>query len=71
MLSNTYKIASQTKVSGFINNRSDDDGRLRKVPLLIKHNGVLHANLALATVMSSLGTTSASVERDWDGPLFK
>ena len=71
VLSNTYKIASQTKVSGFINNRSDDDGRLRKVPLLIKHNGVLHANLALATVMSSLGTTSASVERDWNGPLIR
>jgi CHASE2 domain-containing sensor protein len=71
VLSSTYKIASQTKVSGFINNRSDDDGRVRKVPLLIKHNGMLHANLGLATVMSSLGTTSASIERDRNGPLIR
>ena len=71
VLSNTYKIASQTKVSGFINNRPDDDGRLRRVPLLIKHDGVLHANLTLATVMSSLGTTSGSIERDGNGPLIR
>jgi CHASE2 domain-containing sensor protein len=71
VLSNTHKIASQTKISGFINNRSDDDGRLRKVPLLIRHHGVVHASLALATVMSSLGTTSASIERDGNGPVVR
>jgi HD-GYP domain-containing protein (c-di-GMP phosphodiesterase class II) len=71
VLLNTYAIASQTKLSGFINNQPDEDGMLRRLPLLIQHNGVIHANLALASVMKSSGTASASIEWDRSGPLIQ
>ena len=71
VLLSTPEIASRTRVSGFINNQRDDDGLLRRLPLLIKYDGVIHANLALATVMKSLGTESAAIESDESGPLIK
>ncbi len=67
VLLNTREIASQTRSSGFVNNQPDDDGVLRRVPLLIKHDGVIHANLALATVMRSLGIVSGSIESNQSG----
>ncbi len=71
VLINTQKIVSQTRSSGFINNRIDDDGRLRYLPLLIRHNGVVHAHLALVTTMKALNITSASVEWDRSGPYIQ
>ncbi len=67
VLLNAGEIASQTKVSGFVNTMLDDDGVLRRLPLLIKYDGVVHANLSLATVMRSLGVSSGSIESDGDG----
>ena len=71
VLINTPKIASRTRSTGFINNQPDHDGRLRALPLLIRHQGIVHANLALATVMKSLGTDVASIESDANGPLIR
>ena len=67
VLLNAGGIAAQTKVSGFVNTQFDDDGVLRRLPLLIKYDGVIHANLSLATVMRSLGVLSGSIESDGDG----
>lgn len=60
-------IAKQSRTTGFINSRPDVDGVVRRLPLLIAHDGVVHANLALATVMKSLGVVDGVVARDDDG----
>ena len=67
VLVNAVEIASQTRVSGFINNQLDEDGVLRRLPLLISHDGAIHANLSLATVMRSLHIFSGSIESDANG----
>lgn len=67
VLTNAATIAKQTRFNGFVNNRIDDDGVLRRLPLLIRHEGVLHPNLALAAVMRATGVSSGSIESDVDG----
>ncbi|MEP7184317.1 MAG: CHASE2 domain-containing protein [Rhodanobacter sp.] len=60
-------IASQTRISGFVNSRVDNDGLLRRLPLLIEYHGVVHPSLALAASMRSLGVGSGRVESGVDG----
>ncbi|MEO6798419.1 MAG: CHASE2 domain-containing protein, partial [Rhodanobacter sp.] len=67
VLNSVDAIASQTRVSGFINSRLDPDGVLRRLPLLIEHDGVVHASLALAATMRALGVGAGQVESDADG----
>lgn len=67
VLENVDAIARQTRVSGFVNVRADNDGVLRKLPLLIEYHGVVHASLALAATMHALGVSSARVESGRDG----
>ncbi|MEO8406962.1 MAG: CHASE2 domain-containing protein, partial [Oxalobacteraceae bacterium] len=71
VLNNTYEISSQLKFSGFLNNQPDSDGMLRRVPLLIRHQGVIYPHLALATFMRSLGADAAAIEEDWNGPVIR
>lgn len=66
-LSSVDAIASQTRISGFVNSRPDDDGVLRRLPLLIEYAGVVHPSLALAAAMRSLGVASGRVESGVDG----
>lgn len=67
VLSNADGIASQTRVTGFVNNRLDDDGVLRRLPLLLRHDGAVQANLSLATTMRALGLSSGTIESDANG----
>lgn len=67
VLNSVDAIASQTRVSGFINSRLDADGVLRRLPLLIEYGGVVHPSLALAATMRSLGVDSGRVESGTDG----
>ena len=67
VLANVETIDRQTRVSGFVNIRVDDDGVLRRVPLLIAYHGVMHASLSLAATMHALGVSSATVESGRDG----
>lgn len=71
VLVNAGAIASQTKSTGFVNNQIDEDGVLRRLPLLIGHGGEVHPSLALATVMRSLGVSSGSIEADGNGPVIR
>lgn len=71
MLDNTIKISSQLKYSGFLNNQPDDDGILRRLPLLIQYNGVIYPHLALATWMRSLGVSRAEVGEGSYGPVIR
>lgn len=71
LLVNTRAIASQTRTTGFVNNELDDDGVLRRLPLLISHDGVTYANLSLATAMRSMGVRSGAIESDANGPSIR
>ena len=67
VLVNDPAIASQTATSGFVNTRLDDDGVMRRLPLLVSHDGAIHASLALAAVMRSMGVTAARIEEGGNG----
>lgn len=67
VLDSVDAIASQTRISGFVNSRLDADGVLRRLPLLVEYDGVVHPSLALAATMRSLGVGSARVESGVDG----
>ncbi|WP_218119044.1 HD domain-containing phosphohydrolase [Methylophilus rhizosphaerae] len=67
VLDNVEAIARQTRVNGFINMRVDDDGVLRRMPLLVTYHGVMHASLSLAAAMRVLGASSARVTSGRDG----
>jgi len=67
VLDNVPAIASQTRISGFVNTQPDEDGVLRRLPLLIEHDGVVHASLALAATMRALKLSSGHVENGRDG----
>lgn len=67
ILENVDAIASQTRISGFVNSRLDADGVLRRLPLLIEYRGLVYPSLALAATMRSLGVGSGRVESGVDG----
>ena len=71
ILSNAPAIAGVTRTTGFVNQSSDDDGLLRRLPLLIAYDGVVHPSLPLATAMRALGVSSGTVETSRDGPLLR
>jgi HD-GYP domain-containing protein (c-di-GMP phosphodiesterase class II)/CHASE2 domain-containing sensor protein len=48
--------------SGFLNAAPDSDGILRRVPLLIQHNGRVYPSLALAAVAAARGVRHADLE---------
>lgn len=70
-LVNAPAIASQTVATGFVNSQGDADGVLRRAPLLIRHDGVLHPNLALAALLRAHGSPAAQVEATGNGPVLR
>ena len=71
ILNNTYEISSQLKFNGFLNNQPDSDGMLRRMPLLIRHQGIIYPHLSLATYMRSIGADSAAIDEDGNGPIVR
>ncbi len=67
LLLNAGEIASQTRFSGFVNNQIDDDGVLRRLPMLIQRDGIVYPHLSLATVMRSMGVSTGTIESDDNG----
>ncbi|MBN1905157.1 MAG: CHASE2 domain-containing protein [Deltaproteobacteria bacterium] len=51
VLSNLKIFYEKTEISGFSNSVSDDDGILRRIPLLIRYHGAIYPSLALASVL--------------------
>ena len=49
-------LAKAADASGFLNAVPDDDGMLRRLPLLIERDGRLYPGLGLAAVMAATGT---------------
>ncbi|WP_295518206.1 CHASE2 domain-containing protein [uncultured Pseudomonas sp.] len=68
VLDSVPAIASQTRFSGFINSQRDSDGVVRRVPLLMSHQGIVHPSLALAATMRALGLTHGVIESGPVGP---
>ena len=66
-MSNAEPIAAQIRATGFMNVQPDADGVLRRMPLLIRHAGVIHASLALATTMRALDVSTGTIELDANG----
>ncbi|MEE4243688.1 MAG: CHASE2 domain-containing protein, partial [Desulfopila sp.] len=64
ILCNEERLRSSTHLSGFINTLDDEDGVLRRIPLLISYEGALYPGLALATLMHALQTDTISVQRE-------
>ncbi|MBM4349323.1 MAG: CHASE2 domain-containing protein [Deltaproteobacteria bacterium] len=50
--------------SGFFNVSPDSDGILRRVPLVVEHQGKFYPSLALATLMRSLGVKDVLLKTD-------
>lgn len=67
VLDNLDAIASRTRASGFVNVAVDDDGVLRRLPLLVEYKGVLYPSLALAATMRALQVPSGQVVVGRDG----
>lgn len=70
-LCNTPEINHLLKFNGFINSMLDADGMMRRLPLLIEHNGAVFPNLSLATFMHSLEIDHAEVTAGKYGPVIK
>jgi HD-GYP domain-containing protein (c-di-GMP phosphodiesterase class II)/CHASE2 domain-containing sensor protein len=70
LLSNAAPIAERTRTTGFVNMR-DEDGVLRRLPLLIRHAGTIHPSLALAAAMHAAGVSSATIESGFNGLTLK
>ena len=71
MLENTHKIYSQLKYVGFLNSQPDEDGMLRRLPLLLQYRGIIYPHLSLTTLMRSVGESSIEIERDSYGPVIR
>ena len=67
VLENVDAIASQTRVSGFVNMALDDDGVMRRLPMLLAYNGVVYPSLSLAATMRALDVPSAEVVEGPEG----
>ncbi len=53
--------------SGFLNGRSDPDGRIRRLPLIIAHGRSVYPNLALAALMAGTDNPPIGISRDHGG----
>jgi adenylate cyclase len=70
LLANAPAIARRTRTSGFVN-MNDEDGVLRRLPLLVSHAGVIHPSLALAAAMHTAGVTNGTLVDGRDGPVLR
>ncbi len=69
LLCNTEKLENPENISGFINTLDDEDGILRRLPVMIKHNDSFYPNLALAVVMQAEGHEEIELVQDSIGTI--
>ena len=65
-LCNLTILSEKVGASGFLNFSPDQDGMLRRLPLLIEHNGDFYASLALATVLKLKKANNLLLKKDGD-----
>ncbi len=66
VLCNLPILARRVRASGFLNFSPDQDGMLRRLPLLIQYNGKTYASLALATVLKFREAGDILIKKDGD-----
>ncbi|MFH1216662.1 MAG: CHASE2 domain-containing protein [Pseudomonadota bacterium] len=66
VVANLPELSGAVTSSGFLNYPADDDGVLRRVPLLIRYQEKLYPSLALATAMQALGRKSLILDMEND-----
>jgi hemerythrin len=71
VLGNTAQIENSLEFTGFINSKQDEDGIIRKTPLLIEFQGDIFTHLSLSTFLKANGIRQAQVLKDQYGPYIK
>lgn len=71
ILQNTFRIQSQLRQNGFINMQPDDDGKLRRLPLLLRYQGTVYPHVLLAGLLRADGTDTVTVQHDMLGVLLR
>ncbi|OQY43104.1 MAG: hypothetical protein B6240_13195 [Desulfobacteraceae bacterium 4572_87] len=67
----TLKVLSHAaKNSGFVNTLLDDDGVIRRTPLLVSYGGKLYPSLAVANLMQAMGIQNVTIRIKADGSIF-
>src|SRR5262249_25710861 len=56
------ELTTAAGASGFLNAAPDPDGILRRIPLLLQHNGRVYPSLALAAVTQATGVRHAELQ---------
>lgn len=64
---NLPRLDAAVSRSGFLNGQTDADGRLRRLPLVMRWEDKLYPALALAAMMAASGDTAVSLQRRSDG----
>jgi adenylate cyclase len=67
VVSSLPAFSSRVALSGFVNAAIEQDGILRRMPVLIERNGKVYPSLALATVLRTVGVHETLLESDWKG----
>jgi len=57
-------------LSGFLNAAMEQDGILRRMPILIEYGGKIYPSLGLATILRAAGASGAVLESNRSGNLF-
>ncbi len=70
VLCSTDRIHERSSRNGFINAELDSDGKLRRLPLLLRYEDKIYPSLALATFMRAVGADNASVVSDHISPVL-
>jgi len=65
-LCNLTILSEKVSASGFFNSSPDQDGMLRRLPLLIQHNGEVYPSLALAVVLKYKAVENLLLKKDGD-----
>jgi CHASE2 domain-containing sensor protein len=71
VLYNTVQIENSLEFTGFMNSKQDEDGIIRKAPLLIEFQGDIFTHLSLSTFLKAHGIKQARVLKDLYGPYIK
>ena len=66
VLCNLTILSEKVGASGFFNFSPDQDGMLRRLPMLIQYNGEVYPSLALATVLKLKETDNLILKKDGD-----
>jgi len=64
VLCNTFQLEKSIQFTGFVNNQYDDDGLMRKSPLLISFQGEIFPHLSLSTFLKTSNMQKIDVLKD-------